>query len=59
VDFLSPNGAVVAGTPPPVWGGVGSSSVVGLNGGSDENYLASSGACDPFSPSMYLLKECR
>jgi hypothetical protein len=59
VDFLSPNGAVVAGTPPPVWGGVGSSSVVGLNGGSDENYLASGGACDPFSPSMYLLKECR
>ncbi|CAM6059623.1 unnamed protein product [Sphagnum tenellum] len=34
-------------------------SVIGLNGGSDENYLASGGACDPFSPSMYLLKECR
>ncbi|CAK9259465.1 unnamed protein product [Sphagnum jensenii] len=43
----------VAGTP------VRGVSSVSLTGGADDNHLVSGGACDAFSPSMYLLKECR
>lgn len=53
VDFLSPDRGI---TRTPVRGG----STLGLNGGLDETHaVGGGGSCDQFSPSIYLLKECR
>ena len=52
VDFMSSD-VVMAGTP------VRGASSLGLNGGADETHIVGGGTCDQFSPSMYLLKECR
>jgi hypothetical protein len=53
VDFLSPDRGI---TRTPMRGG----STLGLNGGSDETHaVGGGGSCDQFSPSIYLLKECR
>jgi hypothetical protein len=34
-------------------------STLGLNVGADDTHMIGGGGCEQFSPSMYLLKECR
>ncbi|KAG0626496.1 hypothetical protein M758_2G131200 [Ceratodon purpureus] len=34
-------------------------STLGLNGGTEDSHILGGGGCEQFSPSMYLLKECR
>ena len=34
-------------------------STIGLNSGLEDSHLLGGGGCEQFSPSMYLLKECR